>query len=74
MYAQFMRQPHRLSLAWAASYVEHERAFFGGDPCPQGLRANRHDLQTMIGFAGEQGLLDRALTVDELFPAELRDT
>jgi 4,5-dihydroxyphthalate decarboxylase len=69
-----MRQPHRLSLAWAASYVEQERAFFGGDPYPQGLRANRHGLQTMIGFAGEQGLLGRALAIDELFPAELGDT
>jgi 4,5-dihydroxyphthalate decarboxylase len=74
IYTQFMRQPHRLSLAWAASYVEDERAFFGGEPYPQGLRANRHDLQTMIGFAREQGLLGRPLTVDELFPAELRDT
>lgn len=74
LYAQFMRQPHRLSFAWAASYLEQERSFFGGDPYPQGLRANRHDLQTMIGFAAEQGLLDRPLTVEELFTADMRET
>jgi len=74
IYAKFMQQPHRLSLAWAASYVEQERAFFGKDPYPQGLRANRHDLQTMIGFADEQGLLGRPLTVDELFTADMAET
>lgn len=74
LYAQFMQQPHRLSFAWAASYLEEERSFFGGEPFPQGLRANRHDLQTMIGFAEEQGILDRPLTADELFTADTRET
>jgi 4,5-dihydroxyphthalate decarboxylase len=71
-YTEFMRQPHRLSFAWAASYLEQERAFFGGTPYPQGLSANRHDLQAVIQFALEQGLLDLPLTPDELFPEELR--
>jgi 4,5-dihydroxyphthalate decarboxylase len=71
---QFMQQPHRLSLAWAASYLEDERAFFGRDPFAQGLRASRHDLETMIGFCDEQGVLDRPLTVDELFAERTRST
>lgn len=74
LYAQFMQQPHRLSFAWAASYLEQERSLFGGNPFRQGLRANRHDLQTMIGFAEEQGLLARPLTVDELFTVDMRET
>ena len=73
-YSRFMQQPHRLSFAWAASYLEQERSFFGGDPFAQGLRANRHDLQTMIGFCEEQGVLDRSLTVDELFTEDTRST
>lgn len=73
-YAEFMQQPHRLSFAWAASYLEEERAIFGGSPYLQGLSANRHDLQAGIGFAQEQGILDRPLTVDELFPEDLRST
>jgi len=67
-YSEFMQQPHRLSFAWAAAYLEQERAFFGGTPYPQGLSANRHDLQAVIAFAHEQGLLERRLTPDELFP------
>jgi len=69
-----MQQPHRLSFAWAASYLEQERAIFGGNPYPQGLSANRHDLQAAIQFAEEQGLLDRPLTPDELFPENLTRT
>ncbi|MBI4194630.1 MAG: ABC transporter substrate-binding protein [Betaproteobacteria bacterium] len=74
LYEQFMQQPHRLSFVWAASYLEQERALFDGDPFPQGLRANRHDLLTMIGFAQEQGLLDRSLAVDEIFTENMRET
>jgi 4,5-dihydroxyphthalate decarboxylase len=73
-YIEFMQQPHRLSFAWAASYLEQERAIFGGSPYPQGLSANRHDLQALIQFAEEQGLLDRPLTPDELFPENLTST
>ena len=73
-YTQFMQQPHRLSFAWAASYLEQERSFFGKDPFDQGLHANRHDLQTMIGFCEEQGMLARPLTADELFTADTRGT
>jgi 4,5-dihydroxyphthalate decarboxylase len=73
-YTEFMQQPHRLSLAWAASYLEQERAIFGGSPYPQGLAANRHDLQAAVKFAQEQGLLDRSLVPDELFPENLTST
>jgi 4,5-dihydroxyphthalate decarboxylase len=74
LYTEFMQQPHRLSFAWAAAYLEQERSFFGGDPFRHGLRANRHDLDTMIAFAEEQGMLARPLTVDELFTVDTRET
>ena len=74
LYRNFMQQPHRLSFAWASSYLEQERAFFGRDPYAQGLRENRHDVQTMIQFAQEQGMLDRPLTVEELFTENTRET
>lgn len=73
-YSEFMEQPHRLSFAWARSYLEEERAFFGRDPFPQGVRKNRHDLETMLQFAQEQGLLARPLTVKELFTENTRLT
>jgi 4,5-dihydroxyphthalate decarboxylase len=74
VYREFMQQPHRLSFAWGRSYLEEERAFFGRDPFYQGLRENRHDVQTMIQFAQEQGMLARPLTVDELFTENTRGT
>jgi 4,5-dihydroxyphthalate decarboxylase len=74
IYNEFMEQPHRLSFAFARAYLEKERALFGGDPFPQGLRDNRHDLQAMIRFAQEQGLLARHLAVEELFTENTRGT
>ena len=69
-----MQQPHRLSFAWGRSYLEQEREFFGKDPFYQGLRENRHDVETMIQFAQEQGMLERPLTVDELFTENTHGT
>ena len=74
LHREFMQQPHRLSFAFARSYLEEERAFFGKDPYYQGLRENRHDVQTMIDFAQQQGMLGRPLTVDELFTENTRNT
>ena len=74
LHREFMQQPYRLSFAFARSYLEEERAFFGKDPYYQGLKENRHDLETMIQFAQEQGMLGRPLTVDELFTENTRNT
>jgi len=74
VYDDFMEQPHRLSFAFARSYLEEERAFFGGEPFPQGLKKNLHDLETMLQFAEEQGLTAKRLTVEELFADNTRLT
>lgn len=74
LHREFMQQPHRLSFAFARSYLEEERVFFGKEPYYQGIKENRHDLETMIQFAQEQGMLARPLTVDELFTENTRNT
>ncbi len=74
VYNEFMEQPHRLSFAFARSYLEQERVFFGGDPFPQGLRNNRYNVEAMIRFADEQGMLARPLTAEELFTENTRET
>jgi 4,5-dihydroxyphthalate decarboxylase len=73
-YDEFMQQPHRLSFAWGRSYLEEERKFFGKHPFYQGLKENYHDVQNMITFAEQQGMLARRLAVEELFTENTRDT
>lgn len=72
LYREHMRQPHRLSFVW--NRLEEERRFFGRDPFYQGLRENRHDVASMIGFAEEQGMLRGPLGVEELFVESTRET
>jgi 4,5-dihydroxyphthalate decarboxylase len=73
-YNDFMEQPHRLSFAWGRSYLEEERKFFGKDPFYQGLKENYNDVQNLIKFADQQGMLGRNLTVEELFTENTRTT
>jgi len=73
-YDEFMEQPHRLSFAWGRSYLEEERKFFGKHPFYQGMKENYHDIQNMINFAQQQGMLARPLTVEELFTENTRKT
>lgn len=72
LYSEFMLQPHRLSFAWPKA--EEERKLFGKDPFYQGLSENRHDVDVMIRFAHEQGMLPRPMTADELFTENTRAT
>lgn len=73
-YNEFMEQPHRLSFAWARSYLEEERKFFGKDPFYQGFKENHNDVQNLITFADQQGMLGRKLSVEELFTENTRNT
>ncbi len=73
-YNEFMEQPHRLSFAWGRSYLEEERKFFGKDPFYQGFKENHNDVQNLIKFAGQQGMLGRDLSVEELFTENTRNT
>jgi hypothetical protein len=69
-----MEQPHRLSFAWARSYLEQERKFFGKDPFYQGFKENYHDIESLITFADQQGMLGRRLTPEELFAENTLNT
>jgi len=73
-YNDFMEQPHRLSFAWGRSYLEEERKFFGKDPFYQGFKENYNDVENLIKFAGQQGMLGRNLSVEELFTENTRVT
>jgi len=42
----------------------------GSDPFVYGLEENRHVLETFLQYSHEQGMIDKQLTVDELFAPE----
>jgi 4,5-dihydroxyphthalate decarboxylase len=56
---------------WSERTAELDR-LFGGDPFPYGLERNRAVLEAAVGYAVEQGLVERRLDVTELFAAETR--
>lgn len=52
---------------WLQADVEEMDAVFRGDPWPYGLEANRGPLETFLRYCVEEGFLDRAPRLDDLF-------
>ncbi len=67
-------------LAWLAEYADRMRHLFGDDFFPYGIGAgrggdiNRATLSAFLKFGFEQGVCQRALDVEELFPAQVLAT
>jgi 4,5-dihydroxyphthalate decarboxylase len=55
------------TLPWLTWEREQLREIFGPDWWPYGIEPNRHVLDHLIRYMGEQGLLARPLKVEELF-------
>jgi 4,5-dihydroxyphthalate decarboxylase len=55
------------SLPWLVSEVEREMAIFGRDLWPYGANENRTALEAMVAYHVEQGIIPRAIPVEELF-------
>jgi len=55
------------NFAWNRHMREEQRAVLGTDPWRYGIRGNEKVLTTLIRYAGEQGLLAKTMTLDELF-------
>jgi 4,5-dihydroxyphthalate decarboxylase len=55
------------TLPWLSWEREQLKEIFGADWWPYGIEANRHVLEPLIRYMGEQGLLARRLSVDEIF-------
>jgi 4,5-dihydroxyphthalate decarboxylase len=63
-----MENPRIVPLAWYREAWEEQDGILGRDPWEYGLTAgNRRNLETLIGYAFEQGLISRRIGVDELF-------
>jgi 4,5-dihydroxyphthalate decarboxylase len=59
--------PLPYTLPWLIPDRELLRDLFGPDWWPYGIQANRHVLEALIRYMGEQGLLAKPLTVEDLF-------
>jgi 4,5-dihydroxyphthalate decarboxylase len=46
---------------------EEQRAVMGTDPWRYGIKGNEKALNTLIRYAGEQGLLKKRMTIADLF-------
>jgi 4,5-dihydroxyphthalate decarboxylase len=59
------------TLPWLFADIEELREIFGSDWWPYGIEANRHVLETLIRYMGEQGLLAKEIKVEEVFAPSL---
>ena len=57
----------RYMLPWLPSELDEIEEVFGEDPWPYGVEENRRTLETLVEFLGEQGMIERKPTLEELF-------
>ncbi len=63
-----MENPRIVPLAWYREAWEEQEEILGPDPWAYGLTAgNRAQLEMLVGFSHEQGLISRRIPLDELF-------
>jgi 4,5-dihydroxyphthalate decarboxylase len=57
----------RYMLPWLPSELDEIDEVFGGDPWPYGLEPNRKTLQALVDCLYDQSMIEKPVTVDELF-------
>ncbi len=63
-----MENPRIVPLAWYREAWEEQEEILGPDPWQYGLtEGNRAQLEMLVGFSHEQGLISRRIPLDELF-------
>src|SRR5262245_48663077 len=64
---EYYDDPNWSRFVWGRHLFEEERAAFGDDPWPHGIEKNRANLERFIGYSLDQGLMERKLSIEELF-------
>jgi 4,5-dihydroxyphthalate decarboxylase len=64
---EYYDDPNWSRFVWGRHLFEEERAAFGDDPWPHGIKRNRANLERFVGYSLDQGLMERKLEVEELF-------
>jgi 4,5-dihydroxyphthalate decarboxylase len=59
-------------IPWGFEYARRGLEMMGDDYFPYGIEQNRKTLEAFLGYAHEQGVCKRLLTVEELFPKQLQ--
>ena len=63
-----MENPRIVPLAWFRHFLEEQDEILGPDPWAYGLGdSNRKNLETLMQYSQEQGLLGRKMSLDEVF-------
>jgi 4,5-dihydroxyphthalate decarboxylase len=63
-----MENPRIVPLAWFRHFLEEQEEILGSDPWVYGLGdANRKNLETLMQYSVEQGLIGRKIVLDEIF-------
>jgi 4,5-dihydroxyphthalate decarboxylase len=66
-FLEYYDDPNWSRFIWGRHLFEEERKVFGDDPWPHGIKKNRANLERFIDYSLDQGLIEKRLTVDELF-------
>lgn len=64
---EYYDDPNWSRFVWGRHLFEEERAAFGDDPWPHGIQKNRANLERFVGYSLDQGLMEKKLSVEELF-------
>ena len=62
----------RIPLPWAAALVDEITAAYGPDPFPYGIEPSRATIEAFLRYCHDQGVTHRRVTVEDLFPREVR--
>ena len=62
----------RIPLPWAAAIADEIVAGYGPDPYPYGIEDKPPDARGVLPLSHDQGVTHRRMTIDDLFPPEVR--
>ena len=60
-----------VAIPWAQEAYHRAQTVLGEDFWPYGIEANRRTLEAFLQYCGEQGVAQRTVSVEELFPREV---
>lgn len=61
----------RVAIPWSHVAYDHAREVLGANLWPYGIEENRRTLESFLQYCQEQGLTERTVRVEELFPREV---